>query len=79
VILLGDDLDAMQSLEQSVEGITQRQELYDERESRTIIDGCRSQLDDLRRREQSITRQLRKFARPRLEIATLGRITENSW
>ena len=59
VILLGDDLDAMQGLEDSVRSITEHYNKWDKNENRRRIANFEKQLDEARRDEASTLTELR--------------------
>jgi very-short-patch-repair endonuclease len=61
VILLGDDLTARQTLEDSVRGITDRHHHWDPRKNQEHIAGLERRLDEVRRAEASTLTRLRQM------------------
>lgn len=59
VVLMGDDRDALQAMEQSVQGITQRHNQWDPEASRKRITNLQRELDEARRDEARIQSDLR--------------------
>ncbi len=61
VILLGDDLKALQSLEDSVRGITDRYKAWNPEQNRQRIGELEKKLDEARRNEASLLSELRSL------------------
>lgn len=61
VVLLGDDRDALQAMEDSVQGITFRHNLWDSHTNARKIRELESQLDDARREESKVLADLRSI------------------
>ncbi len=59
VVLLGDDRDALQAMEDSVQGITQRQNHWNADTSERKVRQLESQLDEARREEAEVLSELR--------------------
>ena len=72
VLLLGDDIDALRGLEDSVQGITERYNNWDSKRNRKRIEKLAKELDEERRAEAETMNQLRAireaetFRHPRL-------------
>lgn len=59
VVLLGDDRDSLQAMEDSVQGITSKQNQWDGEESARRIAMLEQQLDEARRQEATVLQNLR--------------------
>ena len=59
VVLLGDDREALTAMEESVQGITTRQNTWDPEASRRTVARLEDELDEARRREARILANLR--------------------
>jgi len=61
VVLLGDDRDALQAMEDSVQGITYRQNHWDPKASAQKLHNLQKQLDEARREEAQVLEKLRSI------------------
>ena len=83
VVLLGDDREALQAMEESVQGITTRQNMWTANESQATIASLEGSLDRERRRESKVLADLRAIREREIEhnakfgyAGTLARIAD---